>query len=390
MEYMTSAARAASPRTSASGAAPQTAGTSPGQLSAFLLEAERRRDRHSREAGQRPADWADSDPHAALRLPAGAHPVNRAVRRHREGASRTNFRDGLRRACAVLEGVAPRMVTDGDVWTYPWHHLDADAAAEFRQEVYARYHRQSTRNDFVSKVRRVVIQCCKAGLISPLRRDAVLDELYTIAVGPSTRRRRIGPTELASLLATTEQHGSPRAAARDTAMIALLWTTGMRTCELVYLDLDDWDRASGALLLRDTKNGRDHEVYLHTDAEPYLRRWVTLRGDAPGPLFVSTVRRDLHRMTPGGVRYLMGRRREQAGLAPFGCHDFRRTFATQLLRTHDPVLVGKLLNHSKLSSTMIYDLSAEEEQRDAVGRLSLPPLDTDARMSTDAPERRGR
>ena len=59
---------------------------------------------------------------------------------------------------------------------------------------------------------------------------------------------------------------------------------------------------------------------------------------------------------------------------PRSAPDFRRTFATELLRSHDVALVGKLLNHKKTASTMTYDMVNEEEQRDAVGRIDLPGL----------------
>lgn len=347
-------------------------------LTAFLAEAERRRERHSREAGQRPADWADPDPHAALLLPHSRQPVERAARRHRPGECQRNYLDALRRCCALLLGVAPRDLTDEDVAAYPWHHLDPDAATDYRHQVYTLYRAQTTRNDKISVVRRVVIQCCKAGLISPLRRDAVLDELYTITPGTSTRRRRITSSEVAALLAAAEQHRNPRTAARDTAMIALLWTSGIRIGELAKLNLDDWDRDADVLLLRATKNGRNHVVYLHPAAIPYLDRWVAHRSAAPGALFTAIQRPDTRPLNTETLRYIMRRRATEAGVPRFGCHDFRRSFATALLRTHDPVLVGKLLNHTKLSSTMVYDLSAEEEQRDAVGQLFLPPLDSGA------------
>lgn len=62
----------------------------------------------------------------------------------------------------------------------------------------------------------------------------------------------------------------------------------------------------------------------------------------------------------------------KAGVKPFGCHDFRRTFATELLRTNDIALVGKLLNHRKPQSTLRYDLADEDAQRSAVAQLNLP------------------
>ena len=66
------------------------------------------------------------------------------------------------------------------------------AAEDYRRDIYRQYTKQTTRNEHVSVVRRIVTETHRVGLISALRRDQVLDQLFTIAPGPSSRRRR-GP-----------------------------------------------------------------------------------------------------------------------------------------------------------------------------------------------------
>lgn len=350
-----------------------TAATPGGQLfAAFRAEAAARRERHTRQDAARPADWADPDPAALTGLPPRRNPVARVIARQKEGDSRYNFVYKLRVTCARLQGVDRDTVSVEDVHAYPWHQLDADAAEDYRRDIYRQYPRQSTRNDHVSVLRRVVTECHRVGLISALRRDEVLEQLYTVAPGPSTRRRRLTPGEIESLLGACEDQADPRAAARDTAMVAVLRTTGMRSVELARLDLADWDTDETTLLLRDTKNGRDHLVFVHPDAVPYLTRWVALRGTAPGALFTPLTGSSHRHLDAQYVHQRIQVHARTAGVAPFGSHDFRRTFATELLRHHDPALVGKLLNHTKLTSTLIYDLAGEDEQRAAVARIELP------------------
>ncbi len=355
-------------------AAPRTPARDDDPLVAFLADAAARRDSHTRQEIGRPEDWADPDPAPAAYRHAGSHPVDRAANKHRLGDSRNDFLRRVRVACEGLQGLEPRTLTPEQVRAFPWHHIDQDTAREYREDIYRRYRYQTTRNDAVSVLRRVMLQCYRAGLISALRLELVLEELYTVAPGPSTKRRRLTQPEINALLAACEDTGTGRAAARNTAIVALFRTSGIRIGELTRIQLEDWDRDAGTIVLHETKNGTPHIVYLHPDAVPYLERWVTHRGEAPGALFCPLTGTDLRSLTMETVRYMLKTRAAIAGVKPFGSHDFRRTFATELLRTTDIALVGKLLNHHKVQSTLRYDLAGEEEARGAVAQLDLPTM----------------
>ena len=349
--------------------------TAGGELfAAFRAEATKRREQHSRQDAGRPADWADPDPTALALLLPRRHPVARVIARQKEGKPRRGFEYKLIANCARLQGVARHSVTLEDVHAYPWHQLDADAAEDFRRDVYRQYSLQSTRNDLISVVRRVTTECHRVGLISALRKDEVLEQLYTIAPSPSTRRRRLTATDIELLLATAANQTNPIASARDVAIIALLRTSGMRSIEVARLTLADWDVEEGTILLRETKNRRDHLVQLHPATVDYLHRWIQVRGRAPGALFTPVRGRSLRHLSEETVQNRVQFLGHAAGIAHFGSHDFRRTFATELLRTHDAPLVGKLLNHKKLTSTMVYDLASEDEQRTAVASIKLPKI----------------
>lgn len=360
-------------RATQSGAHPGPAGADTGedQLAKFTRLAAQRRALHSRTEPGRAQDWADPDPGAVARLVPAQHPVDRAVRRSKAGRTRESFRGRLRLECERLLGAPPRSLTMDDLRAYPWHHLDQQSAADYREAVYATYRHQTTRNDIVCAVRRVVRECYKVGLISALRRDLVLEQLYTVTPGASTKRRRLTQAEIDALMATCQRLGTPAAQARNTAIVALFRTSGMRISELAAITLADWDREAHTITLRDTKNGKPHTIWLHPEVPAYLDHWMRFRGEAAGVLFCPLTgadKRPLHAVT---IRYMLATRAKAAGIRPFGSHDFRRTFATELLRTHDVVLVGKLLNHNKPESTLRYDMSEEAEQRSAVAQLQL-------------------
>lgn len=354
-------------------------------LDAFMSHARRRRAEDTTLHAGRPSDWVEPDALAITALGPYRHPVHRAAQRHRAGRSRTDFMNNVRRACARLQDKETHEVSLEAALAYPWHHLDVVALVDYRARIYAMTSVQSTRNDAMSVVRRVILQCHATRLISAHRRDDLLEELWTRAPGPSARRRRLDPLEVAALLAACEEMGSARARARNTAMVALLRGTGIRVGELVTADYDDWDEHDQTLLLRATKNNQDHTVFLSRAVTAYLERWVAVRGTGSGALFtaLNDNRRTREPLGTVSVRYMLKTRAVRAGITrPFGPHDFRRTFATELLRTHDAALVGKLLNHNKLASTLIYDLAEDDLQREAVRSIDLrlpdlPPIPED-------------
>lgn len=355
-------------------------------VDAFLAKAAERRTQRTRDT-TRPAEWNDPDPDALRNLTPDRNPVLRALKRSKEGSSRNTVRGNLRITCGMLQGLKTHTtLTHEDVLAYPWHQLSVDAATDLRVAIYKRYENQGTRNDKVSCLRRVITECFRVELVSALQRDFLLDALFTTAPGPSSRRRRLAQAEIDALLDAAENLGSAAAQARNTAIIAVFRTSGMRVSELIRLWLHDWNRHDGTLRLRDTKNGHARLVYLHPDAVPYLERWLAIRGTHPGALFGSLNTKDrsrpLHRHA---VNHMLKTRAAAADIAPFGSHDFRRTFATELLRTHDVALVGKLLNHRKPASTLIYDLADEDIQREAIVGLDLPALKAAADPTTREP-----
>lgn len=362
-------------RHSATHTAPREAGEDAAQhLAAFLAEAAARRQAAEATASHRPEDWFDPDPDAAARLRPGADPVTSALRRRKEGDNRTHFAGAVRRACERLQALPARSLTPAQVRAYPWHQLSEEQLEDYVAEVKRHFGTQASINDNICAVRAVLEQCRKRGLISAFRHDLLREVLLTTAPGRSTRRRRLSSEEVGRLLEACQSMGTPAARARNTAIVALLFTTGIRGGELVRIRLENWDQREQTILLRETKNGSDHLIHVHPQTAPLLAAWRAVRGEAPGVLFAALNRDGGPALSVVSLRYMIATRATRAGIAPFAPHDFRRTFATTLLRTHDPALVSKLLNHKKLDSTLVYDMASEEDMRSAVSSMQLPAL----------------
>ena len=67
--------------------------------------------------------------------------------------------------------------------------------------------------------------------------------------------------------------------------MALLYGGGLRRSELVALNREDYDPASGAVTIRSGKGNKDRLVYTANGSPDALEAWLRHRGDEPGPLF---------------------------------------------------------------------------------------------------------
>jgi site-specific recombinase XerD len=190
--------------------------------------------------------------------------------------------------------------------------------------------------------------------------------------------RHIAPGELAALLRTCTDDDSP-AGTRDAALIALAWATGARRSELAELAFANYIPAGadeGDLRIHG-KGDKFRTVYVFNGAANYLTDWLTLRGAADGPLFYAINKAGViqvgHGVSDEALAQMLQKRRAQAGVKTLTWHDFRRSFAGNLLDNgHDLVTVQKLMGHSSPTTTASYDRRGEEVRRKASRSLNVP------------------
>lgn len=190
--------------------------------------------------------------------------------------------------------------------------------------------------------------------------------------------RHIAPGELAALIATCENDPTP-AGLRDAALIALAWSTGARRAELAGVTLGDWTpgpEGDGDLTIRG-KGDKSRSAYVYNGAFAALSDWLQERGSEPGPVFCRIDKggkiAPFEYLSGEAMRKLLYRRRAQARVQALTWHDFRRTFAGNLLdNAQDLVTVQKLMGHSSPTTTANYDRRGEETRRAAIKTLHVP------------------
>jgi integrase/recombinase XerC len=182
--------------------------------------------------------------------------------------------------------------------------------------------------------------------------------------GEARLPRVLHPDELRSLLDEPASAGPDGARdLRDTALLELLYGSGLRVAEASALDVDDLDLARGRVRVWG-KGGKQRVVPLSEPATDALRRWLAdgrreLATEAsPGAALFLNLRG--RRMTPRDARRVLDRR----AAAPTHPHALRHTFATHLLDGGaDLRVVQELLGHADLATTQRYTHVSKERLR---------------------------
>ncbi len=145
---------------------------------------------------------------------------------------------------------------------------------------------------------------------------------------------------------------------RDTAILEILYATGMRISELVSLDLSSVDLEERTVFIKG-KGSKYRIVPFGRKAEEALRRYLDesrpglVRNPGQQALFLNTRG---GRLTRQGCWKIIKKYADSCGLGEVvSPHVFRHTFATHLLEAGASlIVVQELLGHSSVSTTQIY------------------------------------
>ncbi|MDQ1702975.1 MAG: integrase/recombinase XerC [Frankiaceae bacterium] len=146
-------------------------------------------------------------------------------------------------------------------------------------------------------------------------------------------------------------------AARDTAIMELLYATGIRVSELCGLDLGDVDESRRVVRVLG-KGSKERSVPYGVPAERALRAWLARRetvvaADTPAAVFLGRRGRRIDPRTARGIVY--ARTTLAGGKERVGPHGLRHSAATHLLEGGaDLRTVQELLGHATLATTQIY------------------------------------
>jgi len=205
-----------------------------------------------------------------------------------------------------------------------------------------------------------------------IQRGRLTDNPLMLVATPKTEARLprfLYPREVEQLLAVIDT-GTPLGL-RDRAIVETLYASGMRVSELVGLDLEDVDLATGQARVWG-KGRKERIVLLGSYAIMAIGKY--LKSGRPqlaakckdgldqGALFLN------HRgtrLSDRSIRRLLDKyARQLANLINLSPHVLRHTFATHLLNGGADIrVVQELLGHAHISTTQIYTHTTREALR---------------------------
>ena len=187
---------------------------------------------------------------------------------------------------------------------------------------------------------------CDANPTSIIESPKVLSKLPSILTARDVERLLTAPA------------GDCTAAVRDRAMLELLYATGLRVSELVFLKIRDVSLDAGYLLTLG-KGGKERLVPIGESAKRALTAYMTtVRHKTVGSgdcdyIFLSRLG---NRMSRQAFWNIIKKRSFEAGIVKnISPHTLRHSFATHLLENGaDLRSVQMMLGHADLSTTQIY------------------------------------
>ncbi len=188
--------------------------------------------------------------------------------------------------------------------------------------------------------------------------------------------REIKLGELESLVRACIEDKTP-AGVRDAVILGLLYICGLRRMEVASLNVEDYSPPERTIHVIG-KGNKERLAYPDAGTRAAISDWLDERGQFEGPLLLQVRKNGVinyqnGRLSDQAIYNVIQKRAKQAGVKPCSPHDFRRSFATELLRRDKDLLtVQRLLGHSDPKTTEKYDRRKHDEDRRATEVLHLP------------------
>lgn len=275
-----------------------------------------------------------------------------------------NYAMDIRQFAGIIWGESARP-------PYAWQGIDKFAARKFVVQLQKQSANPATigrkisslRSFFKFSVREGYVTLNPfSGLAAPKRKKSLPNVLTVDEVN----RLLKAPAQYLAEAFKTEKDRQKRAwieyaALRDSAILEVLYSSGMRISELANLDMKNIDLLSGVIKVRG-KGNKERYCPLGKPAANALSAALEKRNEISfllqkhkreWPIFISHKGGEL---TPRSMERLMKRYLIQAGLNPaVSPHALRHSFATHMLDAGaDLRSVQELLGHASLSTTQIY------------------------------------
>lgn len=185
------------------------------------------------------------------------------------------------------------------------------------------------------------------------------------------RQEPLEPADIKAVRGMLEVCGNDFTGVRDRLILLILIDTGLRAAELLGLNFDNVNPIVGTLQIMHGKGDKFRIVYLGKKTRIALRSYYRRIKHQEGALIIGV---HGERLTYTGLRLLLKRRAEKAGVEYQSPHSFRRLFALTMLRNGiDVFSLQLLMGHADLQMLRRYLKQAGSDLQKAHNQAS--PVD---------------
>lgn len=278
---------------------------------------------------------------------------------------------GRRSMKSQLTQVA-QLLGKGSIDEIEWHKLEYQQLVFIRSKLQEKEKSVNTINTTMAAIRGVVRTAFKMELVTA-EHLARICQLESVRGTAKKGGIALSLEESRKLVRKAAEAEGPKGV-RDSAILMLMITTGLRRSEVVALNHDSFDFERLRLSIRG-KGGklRHHDISGVTLKR--LKRWAAERSDVEpsAPFFTKVLKKGVSdkRITVNSVYRLVKKRGESIGIKGLRPHDLRRTYISLLLEQgSDLSLVSKAAGHVNVSTTAHYDKRHVNAQAEAMRTLT--------------------
>ena len=224
-------------------------------------------------------------------------------------------KNGRRPQKNALDMIARILVgEDANCFSIDWSLVRYQHTAAVRSYLMDRY-APATANRMLSALQGTLEQ---AWLLGQMSAENYMRAAHVKAVIGETlpAGRALSKDEIAALLQDCINDPRP-IGARDAAVIAILYSGGLRRAEVTKLELSDYNQEESMLKVHG-KRSKERTVYLVEGAVAALEAWLEIRGDENGPIFLIVNKGNnlvmAKPLKPQGIYYILKRRAKRAGV----------------------------------------------------------------------------
>jgi len=223
--------------------------------------------------------------------------------------------------------------------------LTFDIVRQWKSSMEARRLGSNTIRSYIIKLRVVLKYMTMKGIV------CLNPDLVPIPQRQTKKVNFISPQDVLRLIGACEVPGAKHInRLRNKAVVALLFSSGVRVSELCKLDKNDVREDFFSVV---GKGGVLAPSFIDATARQHIDAYLKKRKDHNPALFVSD-QRSYPRMTPDGVQEVFRRLQRITGLE-VRPHVMRHSFATDLMRNGADIrYVQQLMHHKNIQTTAQY------------------------------------